>query len=95
MRCWRTCCVRATSDFAAYRNHTACNGEGRPAVPRAGLSDVNPELVGGVTAALTVKAQNQIVWGLPVSKNFRNALQTIQGLVPSTVPHDDPSRDRT
>jgi hypothetical protein len=85
--------VRATADFAAYRNHTDCNGEGRPAVPRAGLSDVNPELVGGVTAPLTVRAQNQIVWGLPVSKNFRNALQTIQGLVPATVPHDDPSRD--
>lgn len=85
--------VRATPDFAAYRNHTGCNGEGRPAVPRAGLSDVNPELVGGVTAPLTVRAQNEIVWGLPVSKNFRNALQTIQGLVPATVPHDDPSRD--
>lgn len=85
--------VRPTADFALYRNHTGCNGEGRAVVPRAGLSDVNPELVGGVTAPLTVRAQNQIVWGLPVSKNFRNALQTIQGLVPATVPHDDPSRD--
>jgi hypothetical protein len=85
---------RVTPDFAAYRNHTGCDGEGRSAVPRAGLSDVNPELVaGGATAALTVRAQNQIVWGLPVSKNLRNALQSIQGLVPSTVPHDDPSRD--
>ncbi len=85
--------ARATPDFAAYRNHTGCDGEGRPAVPRAGLSDVNPELVGGVSAPLTVQAQNQIVWGLPVSKTLRNALQTIQGLVPATVPHDDPSRD--
>ena len=85
--------VRATADFAPYRNHTGCDGPGRAAVPRAGLSDVNPELVGGVTAPLTVRAQNEIVWGLPVSKNLRNALQTIQGLVPSTVPHDDPSRD--
>jgi hypothetical protein len=85
--------VRATGDFAAYRNHSGCDGAGRAAIPRAGLSDVNPELVGGVTAPLTVQAQNQIVWGLPVSKNFRNALQTIQGLVPSTVPHDDPIRD--
>lgn len=85
---------RATADFAAYRNHTACDQEGRLVVPRAGLSDVNPELVGGGPAAtLTVRAQNQIVWGLPVSKNFRNALQTIQGLIPGTVPHDDPSRD--
>jgi hypothetical protein len=46
-----------------------------------------------VTVPLTVRPQNQIVWGLPVSKNLRNALQTIQGLVPSSVPHDDPLRD--
>jgi hypothetical protein len=85
--------VRPTADFAAYREHSGCDGAGRPAVPRAGLSDVNPELVGGVTAPLTVRAQNQIVWGIAVSKNLRNALQTIQGLVPATVPHDDPSRD--
>lgn len=85
--------VRPTSDFAPYREHTGCDGQGTSAVPRAGLSDVNPELVGGITAPLTVRAQNQIVWGLPVSKNLRNALQTIQGLVSATVPHDDPSRD--
>lgn len=85
--------MRPTADFAAYREHSDCGGEGRLAVPRAGLSDVNPELVGGVTAPLTVQAQYQIVWGVAVSKNFRNALQTIQGLVPATVPHDDPSRD--
>ncbi|MGO9803452.1 MAG: hypothetical protein ACLPTM_12335 [Steroidobacteraceae bacterium] len=85
--------VRARGDFAGYGNHTDCDSAGRPVVPRAGLSDVNPELVGGVTAPLTVRAQNEVVWGLPVSKNLRNALQTIQGLVPATVPHDDPSRD--
>jgi hypothetical protein len=85
--------VPATTDLMAYANHTACDGEGKLSVPKAGLSDVNPELVGGVSAPLTVRAQNQIVWGLPVSKNFRNALQTIQGLVRSTVPHDDPGRD--
>ncbi len=85
--------ARAASDFAAYGNHTGCDSEGKLAIPRAGLSDVNPELVGGVTTPLTVRAQNQIVWGLPVSKNLRNALQTVQGLVRSTVPHDDPSRD--
>lgn len=85
--------LRPTTDFAPYREHGGCDEEGRLAVPRAGLSDVNPALVGGVTGPLTVRAQNQIVWGIAVSKNFRNALQTIQGLVPATVPHDDPSRD--
>jgi len=85
--------VRATAELAAYINHTGCNNSAKLARPRAGLSDVNPELVGGVTAPLTVRPQNQIVWGLPVSKNLRNALQTIQGLVPSSVPHDDALRD--
>jgi hypothetical protein len=85
--------VRATGDFAAYVNHVSCDGGGKRAVPRAGLADVNPELVGGVTAPLTVRAQTQIVWGLPVSKNLRNALQAIQGLIRNTIPHDDPSRE--
>jgi hypothetical protein len=46
-----------------------------------------------VTNPLTVRTQTQIIWGLPVSKNLRNALQAIQGLVRNTIPHDDPSRD--
>ncbi|HVN44294.1 MAG TPA: hypothetical protein VMT66_03505 [Steroidobacteraceae bacterium] len=83
----------ATVELAAYVNHTGCDGAAKLVRPRAGLSDVNPELVGGVSAPLTVRPQNQIVWGLPVSKNLRNALQSIQGLVPSSVPHDDPLRD--
>lgn len=84
---------RATADLAAYTNHTGCDAAARLVRPRAGLSDVNPELVGGARVPLTVRAQNQIVWGLPVSKNLRNALQSIQGLVRSSVPHDDPQRD--
>jgi hypothetical protein len=84
---------RGTTELAAYTDHTSCDGQGKPEVPRAGLSDVNPELVGGATSPLTVRAQNDVVWGLPVSKNLRNALQTVQGLIRSTVPHDDPSRD--
>jgi hypothetical protein len=85
--------IKATEELAAYTNHIGCDGAPKLARPRAGLSDVNPELVGAVSAPLTVRPQNQIVWGLPVSKNLRNALQTIQGLVPSSVPHDDPVRD--
>ncbi len=57
------------------------------------MSDVEPALVSGSNAGLTVRPQNQIIWGVPVSKNLRNALQAVQGLVNSSVPHDDPSRD--
>jgi hypothetical protein len=85
--------VKGTTELAPYTNHTECDAAEKLARPRAGLSDVNPELVGGISAALTVRAQNEIVWGLPVSKNLRNALQSIQGLVSSSVPHDDPLRD--
>ncbi len=85
--------VRATAELTAYTNHSGCDGAAKLARARAGLSDVNPELVGGVHAPLSVRPQNQIVWGLPVSKNLRNALQTVQGLVKSSVPHDDPLRD--
>ena len=85
--------VRGSSDFAPYADHRGCDGAGKQAVPRAGLADVNPELVGGMSAPLTVRAQTQIVWGLAVSKNLRNALQAIQGLVRSSIPHDDPSRE--
>jgi hypothetical protein len=86
--------ARAVGDLAAFRDHTACNGTtGRLLVPRAGLSDVEPRLMGGVAAPLHVRPQNQIVWGLPVTKNLRNALQAVQGLVASSVPHDDPLRD--
>jgi hypothetical protein len=85
--------VKATAELAPYTNHTGCNDAPKLSRPRAGLSDVNPELVGGVSAALTVRPQNQIVWGLPASKNLCNALQSVQGLVASSVPHDDPLRD--
>lgn len=86
--------IPARGDFAAYTEHTNCRGTAQAVVPTAGLSDVEPELVVPGTKGLHVRAQNQIVWGLPVTKNLRNALQAAQGLVANTVPHDDPSRDR-
>ncbi len=85
--------VLHTGDLSAYSNRRACDGGGKTAVPQAGISDIEPELVGDVSAPLTSQSQAQLVWGLPVSKNFRNALQAIQGLVPASVPHDHPSRE--
>lgn len=91
--CRTAAAERAAGDLAGYSNHVGCDGGGKSVVPRAGISDVEPQLVGGITQPLTVRAQNQLVWGLPVTKNLRNALQAVQGLVRSTVPHDDPLRD--
>jgi hypothetical protein len=85
--------VRANGDLVAFRDHRGCDGGGRLVAPRAGLSDVEPRLFGGNTSALQSRAQTQIIWGLPVTKNLRNALQAVQGLVPFGVPHDDPQRD--
>ena len=85
--------VLHTGDLSAYSNRRACDGGGKRAVPIAGISDIEPELVGEVSAPLTSRSQAQLVWGLPVSKNFRNALQAVQGLVPASVPHDHPSRE--
>src|SRR5262249_55380163 len=85
--------VRPIGDLAGFRDHRGCDGGGRAMVPRAGLSDVEPRLLDGNVGALRSRAQTQIVWGLPVTKNLRNALQAVQGLVPLSVPHDDPLRD--
>ncbi len=92
--CARSRNVPARGDFAAYVDHETCRAGARSARPAAGLSDVEPELLVPGVSGLTARAQNQIVWGLPVTKNLRNALQAAQGLVPNTVPHDDPGRDR-
>ncbi len=85
--------VRESTDLVAYQNHTGCDATGKQAIPRAGLSDVDPRLVGGVGEPLTVRPGNQLVWGLPVTKNLRNALQAVQGRITASVPHDDPSRE--
>ena len=51
------------------------------AVPDGGLSDVEPALLGwsaGSHGALDVFAGPQVLFGVPVSKNFRDALQAAQ-----------------
>ena len=79
--------------LAAYGNRRGCGGDGKTAVPHAGISDIEPELLGQDSNRLELHSQSQLVWGLPVSKNLRNALQAIQGLVPASVPHDAPERE--
>ena len=85
--------VLYTGDLAAYSLHRDCSGASKPAVPVAGISDIEPELVSEVWEPLETRSRSQLVWGLPVTKNLRNALQAVQSKIPSEVPHDHPSRE--
>ena len=80
-------------NLAAYNERNDCGGQGKLAAPSLGVSDIEPALLGRDTTGLSFRSQSQIVWGLPVSKNFRNALQAIQGLVPADVAHDASIRE--
>lgn len=71
--------------FADYTEHTGCGSTSgtRAAVPDAGISDVEPELLGGSAAEisrLNVQSQNAVIFGVPVTEAFRNTLQEAQGL---------------
>ncbi|MBI5462532.1 MAG: hypothetical protein HY941_10140 [Gammaproteobacteria bacterium] len=70
--------------FAGYTNNNNCGSVGtRNAVPDAGISDVEPALVGASAteiANLDVSSQNAVVFGIPVTEALRNALQEVQGL---------------
>ena len=85
--------VLQKGELAGYSNHRNCTGPGKTAIPLAGISDIEPELLGSPTQELNKTSLSQLVWGLPVTKNFRNALQAIQGLVSAEVAHDSPFRD--
>lgn len=73
----------AGTTFAGYVEHTGCTAPLRNAVPDAGISDVEPALVGASAAEisrLNVQSQNAVVFGVPVTEALRNALQEAQGL---------------
>lgn len=75
----------AGTTFAGYTDHTNCGSTSgtRNAVPDAGISDVEPALVGASAAEisrLNVQSQNAVVFGVPVTEALRNALQEAQGL---------------
>ena len=91
--CAQSSPVLKSGDLSAYQNHRSCSARSVKRVPIAGISDIEPDLLSDNPEHLIATSLAQIVWGLPVSKNFRNALQAIQGLVPAEVPHDDPTRD--
>lgn len=73
------------ANFAGYTEHTGCGSVSgtRVAVPDAGISDVEPELLGASTAEisrLNMQSQNAVIFGIPVTEALRNALQEAQGL---------------
>lgn len=73
----------AGTTFAGYTEHNGCVGNLRNAVPDAGISDVEPRLFeasDSEIARLTVRSQNAVIWGVPVTIALRNALQQVQGL---------------
>ncbi|WP_350036474.1 hypothetical protein [Pseudohaliea sp.] len=85
--------VLPTGNLSAYTKHVGCQTALDLVVPDAGISDLEPAMFASNTETLEAHPVTQLVWGLPVSRNFRNALQALQGLVPAEVPHDDPARE--
>lgn len=82
-----------SGNLSAYTVYRDCASTPESVIPDAGISDLAPELLGIRDRRLSVSHTSRIVWGLPVSKNLRNALQALQGLVAADVPHDAPERD--
>jgi hypothetical protein len=88
--------VGSTADFADYKNYACGTSIGTAnIVPDSGISDVEPSLLGwvdGVDGAIDTFAGPQVIFGVPVSKNFRDALQAAQGkTVGSSEEADMPS----
>lgn len=68
--------------FSGYTEHT-CSVIPRYAVPDAGISDVEPELLGASASEisrLNVQSQDAVIFGVPVTEALRNGLQEAQGL---------------
>jgi ABC-type phosphate transport system substrate-binding protein len=78
--------VASTTDFADYKNY-ACPSVGTVNTPPdAGISDVEPNLLGWVPVSQGGSDQElssftgpQVIFGVPVSRNFYEALQAAQG----------------
>jgi hypothetical protein len=73
----------STADFADYKEYACGANVTSPTgtVPDAGISDIEPSLLGyvqGVNGAIESKAGPLLTFGVPVSENFRNALQAAQ-----------------
>lgn len=74
--------VQTTGQGSYTQYQCGTNISNANAIPDGGLSDVEPALLGWSAAngALDVFAGPQVLFGLPVSRNFRDALQGAQNL---------------
>lgn len=81
------------ADLAAFIEYRGCDFAVLRRVPDAGISDLEPAQFSDDVSALVSRPLAQLVWALPVSRNLRNALQALQGLVPAEVAHDDARRE--
>ena len=79
-----TTSVASVVGLIAYnRVDVAASGVLVSSLTEAGFSDVEPKLLGataGQIANLTVVAPNNLIFGVPVTRSARNALQTAQSL---------------
>jgi len=91
--CQRSSRTLPESDLAAFTEYRDCDFRTLRRVPDAGISDLEPALFAPDASSLHILPMAQLVWGLPVTRNFRNALQALQGLVPADVAHDDARRE--
>lgn len=69
--------------IGSYANVACTNSSGSlttAATTYIGLSDVEPAFFSGATSNLTSESVYALIFGVPVSLNIRNALQTQQGL---------------
>ena len=72
-----------STSLSSYTNVACGNGSGSittAATSYIGLSDVEPAFFSSSTSNLTSDAVYALIFGVPVSKNVRDALQTQQGL---------------
>jgi hypothetical protein len=69
-----------TLGLPAYTKWSCASASATAQIPHIGFTDVDPPLFGLDGTGLSLYSPNQLIFGLPVTKALRNALQTAQGL---------------
>lgn len=87
---WANCAtpgVAGSVNGVNYTVHLSCPINGTPITPKAGIADVEPALLGATGAALTTLPGAAVPFGVLVSENLFEALQTAEkGQPNSSIP---------